>query len=319
MKGLKRVLDRGSLTPVTTLLEAHVGGYEPARSKKIIHASDLTKEDPEYCPREHHLMQQERIKQAQPYIDTLLRITFDDGVEKQSRVNNVYLKNYMVGYWRCKVCKGLSKWRKGPPPVDAGECACIANPASWVYEEPVFVHPTNKTSGSVDALIDIGKKKLWACELKIMATSMFPPKLALSEHTLRSRLYLKLIAESNHPHRKVINTKKMSVLYMCRGHGKKDPDRGELTPFKEFIIERDDTEIEEIFNKAMALTLVRKNKKMIPYGVCASSFDNRAKQCKASKACFSGKYPPKVTWEVDGAPEHPPAKHCIRKGKVGAA
>lgn len=309
MRRLKRAIDVANATPVKSLLESQVGGYERARSKKVIHASDLTRIDPEYCPREQYLMVAERVEQAKPYVGTAMRITFDDGVSKQWRVNNVYLRDRMVGQWCCRVCKVVSKWRKGPPSYSTNnECDCTDNKSIWEYKEPLFVHSDNGTTGSVDSLIDIGRNKLHMCELKIMATSLFPPKMPLAEHTLRTRLYLRLIEESNHPYRTHINTKMASVLYMCRGHGRKDKS-GAVTPFAEFVVKRKDIDVDTPFSKAMAVMLSRKDKKMIPCGVCASPFDTRAKSCRVKKQCWSGRYKPRITWLEDGVPAVPSVKY----------
>ena len=303
-----------SRTPIKALLNEHVGGFERARSKRIIHASDLTKEDLEYCPREHILMKLERVEQKDPYVNTALRVTWDDGVDKQARVNNQYLKDFMVGDWICRSCGKLYEWRKGPPPRH-GECRC-PNGSLWEYSEVVFRHKKNKASGSVDALVDIGKAKLRACEVKIMATSMFPPKLPLAEHTLRTRLYLWLIANSDHPRKNRINTRKASVLYLCRGHGKKDED-GVVSPFREFTVERNDSDIKHLGAKAMALTKARTNtRKFMPFGVCPTSDCGRAKACRVSKPCFSGDYKGNLTWMDDGSPVHAKAKWVAKSGSV---
>ena len=125
------------------LLEKHVGGFEKARSKKEIHASDLTK-DVEYCPREQRLMELTEKKQKDQWITFPLRLTFDEGNVRQGLLNNKYLANWMAGEWICDDCGRLNGWSLGPP-----QCSyCQEELAGGMrYKEPFFKDPISEAQG----------------------------------------------------------------------------------------------------------------------------------------------------------------------------
>jgi len=262
------------------LIHREVGGFEPARSKKEIHASDLTK-DVEYCPREVRLMELLDKKQKEQWIPAVLRMTFDDGHAKQHIINNNYLRKFMAGDWVCAWC-GHEWWALGRTDCPKGGCSSV-----WVdYMEPFFKDPISEAQGSVDGLVQLpGKKKLRMMESKIMATSMFKDlKAPLAEHKLRTMFYLALIARSDHPHKNEIDTSKASVLYCLRGHGMKD-ENGEISPFKEFVVKRNDDAVEYLFKKATELTLARGGGPL-PTQICPHQMCSRAEKCLVSKECF---------------------------------
>jgi hypothetical protein len=281
MKFLKTAVERSNkLGGVKGLLHREVGGFEPARSKKEIHASDLTKEV-EYCPRQIRLMEKLGKKEKDQWIPMTLRLTFDEGTMKQGLLNNKYLKNFMVGEWRYTGtdAHGLNM---------GGWGHCDKSHPEFEYREPFFKDPISEAQGSVDALIRLPEQeKLRVTEVKIIATSMYPKLLApLAEHKLRTQFYLSLIARSDHPHKDEIDFQKASVLYWLRGHGMKD-EHGEITPFKEFIVKRDDEAVEYLFSKALALTLSRGNDCALPSQICPHQMCSRAEKCPVSKECFS--------------------------------
>jgi len=296
---LKTIADKK--VSIVRMIHDNVGGFEKGRSLSRIHASDLTK-DIEYCPREkalYHLLDK---PPAGQYIDTALRVTFDEGWDKQGRVNNDYLRQWIVGNWRCSSCKRTRIWGGFPKSSDC-EIKAICN---WKYEEPVFSHYVSKATGSLDALVAVRKNKLVYVEVKIMKADTFKTlKMPLAEHRIRTQLYLKIIAESEVVEAKQINTSYAIVLYFCRGYGFKNPDIEEISPFKEFVVKRDDAAVQEFINKAHALTTYKRRPDLgLPYGVCDNMLCKRAKQCKVAKQCFSEEFPAAITWEKDGSPVH---------------
>jgi hypothetical protein len=68
---------------------------------------------------------------------------------------------------------------------------------------------------------------------------------------------------------------------------------GEILPFKEFVVERDDDGIKPYLQRAKGLRIFREEKKM-PSGICATATDKYAKKCEHCKACFSGDHPAQV-------------------------
>jgi len=75
------------------------------------------------------------------------------------------------------------------------------------------------------------------------------------------------------------------VLYWLRGHGKKD-ENGEISPFKEFVVKRDDGAVDYLFKKASELTVSRGGNSL-PNQICAHQMCPRAEKCPVSKECFS--------------------------------
>jgi hypothetical protein len=80
------------------------------------------------------------------------------------------------------------------------------------------------------------------------------------------------------------------VLYVSRGYGKKHATYGEILPFKEFVVTRDDEAVRPYLLKGKAIKIFKDTGQM-PAGICKTMVDNPAKTCTTCTACFSGKYP----------------------------
>lgn len=85
---------------------------------------------------------------------------------------------------------------------------------------------------------------------------------------------------------------------MMKGFGKKD-DTLEIsnikdspfTPFKEFLIKRDDAQTQNGHEAALKVKNFREGTKSMPGGVCSTSTCKRARGCSVKADCFSGNYP----------------------------
>jgi hypothetical protein len=317
MSFLKRVSDTTSDLIIKEMLHARLGGAEPARSQQHIHSSDLTKEDNMwgmgYCPREVRLRQLLDKKRRDQFLQVATHVTFDEGRDKQKRLNEDWLRDVMWGGWVCRACYNDIEWGPAPPDGKEGRCKCGAH--VWEYREPRIVDAVTGVGGGIDALVDVGKKKLRLVECKIMKAEDFRELRApLSEHRVRTRLYLRLIDGSEQPFAKKINTKIAHVLYIMRGHGIKQED-GRISPFKEFVVTRDDSEVQHFLGMAHALKLSRDEEGLFPAGICATQMCDRAKKCPVSKECFSSKYPANITWLKNDEPVHTGDKiKCIVDG-----
>lgn len=282
---LKKIKPKSSLKE---LINDNVGGYSKPRSQKGIHASALTKEV-EYCPREIALMQLLDVTYKNEWIPTQLQLTFDEGNDKQGRINNDYLQDFMAGPWKCRSCDNEVEWYVGKPTY-----GCCKKPY-YEYEEAFLLDPDSGAQGALDGLISFpGIKLLRLAEIKIMALSMFEKlKAPLAEHKLRTELYLYLLDVSGMAEKHGIGTKSGNILYCLRGHGKKD-ETGSISPLKEFVIQRNDDNIKYLIDKAKAVTTFRKLEKTgvvkVPTGICPSMDCKRSKSCQVRKQCFSGKY-----------------------------
>jgi hypothetical protein len=269
---------------VKDLLAKNVGGAEDARSVHHLHASDLTKQDPAFCPREVALMRLLGVKRPAQYVQHAMRVTWDEGRDKQWRVNNDYLRSHMVGDWRCLRCDQTAEWSTYPSTE-----GCALGGHRWEYEEPVFHHPS-KFTGSIDGVVRFSPARQRMLEVKIIKGDDFKTlKAPLAEHRVRTQLYLRLIAESPDARTSQIDVSAGHVLYIMRGHGMKD-EVGQISPFREFVVERNDAAVERYIRMAYAAS------GDMPEGICASAMGVRASKCPVAKECFSGKYPAKTKW-----------------------
>jgi hypothetical protein len=271
---------------ISALLHKALTTVEAARPVANLHASALTRTDPPFCPREVVLCKK---LDRKPYPQTVaapMTVTFHEGRDTQARFNNYWMRNRMVGDWQCQQCGSVSYFCKAPL-----KCY-LCKSKDLDYKEVIFYHPSG-AQGSLDAIMDVGKKKLRLVEVKIMAIDEWVKlKAPLAEHRARSKLYLELIAGSDHPQRDTIDTQRIHILYKLRGYGKKDEKLGIITPFKEFVVERNSEEVAVYLDMATAVTTSRGSEwAMIPAGICATMLDTRAKSCCVVKDCFSGKYP----------------------------
>src|SRR6188508_1022472 len=254
---------------VLRLLHAETTSSQTARDPKVLHASDLTDDQKSFCPREFALMRRVGVRKKPKYINPSLRMTFDEGMDKQNRITNDYLRDYMVGPWSCVLCGSTEEWHVGPP-ADTG---CKRGTHAWWYQEPVFTHPSG-FSGSIDGLIAFNAKTIRPLEVKILkGDELLVLKAPMAEHRIRTRLYLRLIAEStNNPHRDSIDTSCAHLLYVMRGFGRVVD--GVMTPFLEFTVSRDDTDTDHY------IELAERASAGMPTGICGTALDKRAKNCK---------------------------------------
>ena len=155
----------------------------------------------------------------------------------------------------------------------------------------MFVSKEYGFTGSIDVFFDVGAPKWLVTELKIMKPEDFEKLAApLPEHRIRTNLYMKLIADSNDPYKDKINVFEARVLYVSRGYGKKNVDHDQILPFKEFVVKRDDTDLQWVLKLAKQVKVWRETGQ-IPSGICKNPLDKTAKNCSASKHCFSGSFP----------------------------
>lgn len=290
---------------IKRLMHMHVGGFEKPRSKKNIHASDLTKQEKPYCPRKQRLLDIYEVKDPDQFVDTALEMTFAEGRAKQKLLNEVWLRDFMVGGWRCPFCR-----RSVAFDTYAGAMSKINtqkdHECQLEYVEVRVNDPVTGHSGGLDGLIIMGKgEKLRLAEIKIMGTDQFKTlKAPLAEHLIRTQLYLRTIARSKQDWAKQVDTTEASVLYLMRGHGMKDADHG-ISPLKEFTVKRDHKGVQDYAARAHALTASRKYEdKGFPCGTCKSMMQEEARTCPVSKQCFGPKHPGTITWTKAGKPHH---------------
>ncbi|HEY0817229.1 MAG TPA: hypothetical protein VGD46_00525 [Rhizobacter sp.] len=302
---VKHKPEKGNDGVIKRLLHSLVGGFELPRSKKTIHASELTKQEVEFCPRKYILLDEYDVKEKTAHIDTAQEITYAEGRMKQALFNEVWLRDRMWGGWRCRACKKAVEFDSYAGAMaklnTSKDHTCILEYVEMRCTDPVAGH-----SGGIDALVRTREgEKLRLVECKIMGTDQFKGlKGPLGEHKARTQLYLRTLAKSTQPWAKQVSTEEASVLYMMRGHGMKD-ENGDMSPFKEYTVRRDHKGVAEYVARAHAVTLARREpERGAPCGVCKTMMTPQAQACPVAKQCFGSKHPATITWMRDGKPAH---------------
>ena len=272
--------DFGDPTLITDMIYRRIDGHNDHRMDGLIHASSATGEK-RFCPRAFFLQTYLSVPPKEERVHPLLKLTFDQGKDKQWRLNNEYLRDVMVGIWRCPSCGVETRIQKAPKNQP---CNCTAD---YEYEEVTWRHQHTLLTGSTDMLIEVDPtSKLLMVEVKIIAPDEFKKlKMPLAEHTWRTQLYLHLIANSTRPEREWVNTDFAHVLYCCRSYGAKI--NGRMMAHREFRVTRDDEAIKNVMGSVWDASKAVEAKEA-PQGICDSYECKRAQLCSVRDQCFSG-------------------------------
>ena len=267
---------------VIQLIRDNLSGFKKERSHKTVHASSVTKSG--FCPRLYALLDIHGEKPKDTYLPAALQATFDVGNAVGDLVREEWVGDASVGNWHCKKCNTMKTFQHKPakniPCSNYGYC-------DWKYEEIAFECIDTGVSGSIDLIIDLGNPKYTIVELKIIAPTLFEKLAApLAEHRIRTSLYINLIEHSNHAYKGAIDVQNAKILYVSRAHGKKHPEYGEVLPFKEFDIKRDDASTEKMLNLAKQVKTFREDG-IMPDRVCEDNSCPLAKECSMRKECWS--------------------------------
>jgi hypothetical protein len=291
-------------------LHKRIAGWEEPRPHFPLRASDLLKSTAEFCPREHAFMDMGVASKKGSFVGTSLRMTFNHGSFMERQIRDVYLRDIVVGQWKCGICNHIHPTFGKSPKIKCPSCGWGTQ---WTYNEPRFEDSDTGVSGGIDALLDIGQPKLLIVEIKTISPDDFKTLVApLAEHKFRTSLYLKLAETSKWGVSDRVNTKESKILYVTKSFGFKDETLkaagikdAAFSPFKEFTILRNDDMLSTPLAKAKVLKVWRDDKKGMPCGICPNGLTKRAQGCPAVAACFSGKYQSTLTWEDAGSPKHP--------------
>lgn len=302
------------------LIHKRLAGWEKARPHGTIHASELLKEK-EFCPREWAFLDLGIVKKKDDYVGTAMRMTFDHGRDMEWRLRNDWLRDAMIGIWKCGICSHVHPTFGKAPKIVCPKCGWGHK---WEYEETRLLDPVSGVSGGIDGFVDVGSTKAKLLEIKSMDKDEHKGLLApKAEHKFRTALYLKLVSASPKIETDRINPHEASILYVSKSYGFKDESLkaagivdAPFSPFKEFLIGRDDALVRTPLNRATAVTLYRKMAGEgvgagLPCGICVNGLTKRAQQCTAVGPCFSGSFPATITWLEEGVPKHPDKKHVV--------
>jgi len=232
-----------------------------------------------------------------------LRHTFDMGRDIQKRINEVYLRDYMVGMWRCRRCN--AKWGPSLYPK-SGDCL-DDDPHDIEYHEYRLYDKEHHLTGGVDAFVWPGFGKWKLVEIKSIDKDYFKDlKAAKSEHRLRTQLYL-WMASRDPAIAADVDTSSAVVLYVSKSFGFKGQGRkgdSPFSPYKEFLVKRNDDALQPYLERAKSLVVAEQLGKT-PCGVCVNSAAPRAKTCSVATVCWNGQHPWEITWRNKaGTPTH---------------
>jgi hypothetical protein len=293
MDFLKNMTPEGTPGSDTLIYALHklAARKDPHRSFVNTHASDVTKED--WCPKRVALLLKHNVQPEGIWATAVDRMVWALGVATGDIIVDWLARDDLVmGNWRCLHCGELRPFTTRPK-----QCSeCRSN--NWGYEEVRFRSEESGVSGSIDALWRRPTGKLRIVEVKSIKQDQFAAlKAPIAEHRLRTNLYMRCVEESDHVWKEVVDVQKATVLYVTKqGWGVKDPriqamGFGEkpFAPFKEFTVERDDSQTDALVEKAKRLEVWKQHQSpvTIPSGVCPNALCPQAQKCEVVKQCFS--------------------------------
>ena len=277
---------------IRRLLHEHIRYTEFERDAGNFHASDVTREDPAWCARSAVLKKKTGYVGKPQYVQTSMAVTWEWGRMTETRVRDWFAAmGMLVGDWQCshKPCRQLHAWTKKPK-----VCACGGE--AFDYRERRAISQESGVSCGLDLLLDVGRPQLILGEVKSIDKEKFKelagPK---AEHRLRTRIYLKAIAESGDERLARINPHEGFVLYVSKGgfgvqteemHDWPFPD-GKFSPFKSYWVKRADDEVEYLTDQVRAARDALLGNGPIPPRTCPTHLCQRAQQCGVMKTCFS--------------------------------
>lgn len=302
MSHLKKLSDTLPTKTLKFQLHKYLSTFDPHRGTSTIHASELTKEGG-ICPRFYAIDSLLEGSLPDRSTTTSENATWEIGRMWQDKLVH-YLSDIgiAVTHWRCDNGNCKLEYEYGTRPAECVQCGCT----SFTPFEPRFLSTKCGASCGVDTLVDFGEPLLDIVEIKTMDPAEFKKLAApLAEHRLRTNFYMRLVAESDDPWAKRINKKKARIFYTSKGgYGAQDIEvkswgLGEsFSPFKEFIVDRDDKQTNGMWERAKVAFDFRQKKIGMPTGLCSTAFEGRAQTCPRRKACFSGDFPAEHEWSA---------------------
>lgn len=276
---------------VTYHLHKRLAGARPARATHTVHASEVTHSERAFCPREYALLDQTKLTRRPEFLTTSQRLTFAIGHMVQAFIIES-LGELAVTDWVCAVCGHKAVLQRRPvycPDCEAGGDMLKAEEHRWQSSVSGISCgiDTHVLLPDTDKLRVVEVKTIKEDELKKLAAP-------LAEHRLRTQLYLRCVAESSSPLAAQVDVSVGHVVYVAKGtYGIYDPvaaswglSAGKFTPFREFIVERNDAATETLVQRAIALREFRAGGPL-PAGVCPSAVVPRACACPVVHQCFA--------------------------------
>lgn len=299
IKELRKKDQESAQDSIRLHLHNALANKQKARPTKRVHASEMWKSDMfgqsgEFCPREYALLDILEKRRPDEYIKTCSQMVFHFGHHVADIVIQALAeKGKAVGHWKCQYCEHLYKFQKRPR--ECSEC----EHDKFDYIECRFKSKETDMSCGVDLLVPTLSGKHRIVELKSIKDEEFKKLEApLQEHKRRTNLYMRIVEDSKGTRSKKINTQEAVVLYVSKGgYGCKDSNLhkegitdGPFSPFKEFLVKRDDTVTQVKWEHTRTLKEWREGKRPMMKGLCPTRVCGRAQSCSVVEACFSGKW-----------------------------
>jgi hypothetical protein len=271
-------------TSLKKYLEDTLPYIDKPRSIKARHASDITNQDLEYCPRERALSLVTGKPLHSKVVGASLAHTFSLGRYLEDQIRNIWARNIAFGNWKCSHCGVVVRDRAAPQ-----ECLACGHPTPN-YSEYRFICSETGISMGADLLVKLpSNPKFVLVEIKsIKHEDWLSLKTALFEHRARTILYQHIIKTSPRLISSFVDTDCSYVLYVSKGYGAKT-EAGTLSPFKEYKINYQPEFITEFLQKGRDITRFI-DEGLMPGRLCSKPSDYRASKCSQCKACFSGTF-----------------------------
>jgi len=276
------------------LLHKELAVTDPPRSIKTLHASELTREDIEFCPRERAYLLRDGDNRKDGRLGTSLNVTYQVGRWYEDQVRNNWLRKYALGNWQCLNCLHVHEYQTVPDNCDN----CEMDGVMCEYLEPRAYSPEYDCSCGIDMLL-WKDEILTPVEIKTIKGEDFKALEApLSEHRRRTQFYLDLLSHSTWMDFDVkLNLEYGLLLYVCKGFGFADNMEGrhgisdaKFSPFKEYKVKRVSGEgLKEVYAKALAVKKFHMDGIIPRREICPTITCKRAKRCTYRETCFSEK------------------------------
>lgn len=272
-------------------LHKQIRNTKPGRDLKNLHASDMTKG---FCPRERQIINLKEMGPKDEWNQASLQMVYDLGnAVERIVIHHASEACLAYGDWRCDQCNRIHAWCERPTRCNDCDCARLS------YHGRRFYSAASGISCGIDLLVRGFGPKLRVVEIKSVQKDDFRKLVApLAEHKIRTNLYMRIVSESGDPDAQLIDTEQAFVMYVDKGgYGILDGevakwklgDRG-YSPFKEFVVKRDDAQTDGMCERAATYRKAIFDK-VICAGICVGPTDAPAKSCRVAQDCFSNKFP----------------------------
>lgn len=280
------------------LLHRQIAGVHPGRPLTRVHASDITYESHPFCARERAYLLRDGKQPPMQRLGTSQSVTFDIGRAVEDIIVEAFVEAGMVvGDWKCRHCGRMHKFCKRPFKCSKEDCGH----KHFDHIEQRVLSDITEVSCGLDLLLALpGQNKHTVVEIKSMDKDIFKSLVApLAEHATRTKLYLRCLAESSQPWTNLVRHDMAYILYTTKGgYGTACEEvptwdfwDEAFSPFKDYVIERDDASLDQVVEPALQLKAWKEAFENdpdapLPPRICSSSLDKRAKKCSCLKPCF---------------------------------